>query len=437
MEKDEHTKFNLHIFYRVLIILFCIFIGTCVSIVMVNIYNPSQNALRALSSVSMDVACIIIMLIMVASFAFEHYGTNRTTKLFAIMLVASIWALFLDFLNWAFDGSLEFGHLTYWFTVGSLCMGAVLAGIFCVYLYSYMAETHGLGKMRIRAYISAALNLASFVLSFVLAMTGTAFRFVDGHYEIGALYDFVTAIPVLSVLYISACVIRNAKKIGLHDVFAVVGYILFMVAGALIEAKYSIGTTYVAVSIADIFIFVMLQNGIIAKEKRNVQKWMKKSKTDELTGLNNRYAYEADLEQLERNGIDDDFVFVSVDVNLLKSINDSYGHNAGDELLIGAAECMENCFGPYGKIYRMGGDEFIALINTDSKSLKYMQKRIEELTEAWKGELVENLSISCGYVAKSEAGEMTIREIAVLADQRMYEAKNDFYKRKGINRRKI
>ena len=434
--ESRMVKLNGHLIRRIIIALFCIFVGVCVALVMTRYYEPNQNALGALGSVCMDVLCLIILFIIIASFAFGKYSANRTTRLFAILLVATMWAMFLDFLNWAFDGRLEFGHLTYWFTAGSLCMGAVLAGIFTLYMYSYMEDTHGLSNMRLSSIVCAILNVVSFCITVVLALTGTAFQFVDGHYEVGALYDVVTVIPILTLLYLTGFVVRYVRSVGIHDVIAVAGYILFMIAGALVESEYRIGTTYVAVAIADIFIFVMLQNEVIAKEKRNVQKWMKKSNTDELTGLYNRHAYEADMKAIEDDTIDDRFVYVSADVNSLKAVNDSLGHYAGDELLQGAAECLKKCFGAYGKLYRTGGDEFIALIYTDDINLNRMRKEIDEITEKWSGNLVDKLTISCGYVTRIEASKLTLREMAILADKRMYEAKNEYYKKAGIERRR-
>ncbi|MDO5154541.1 MAG: diguanylate cyclase [Eubacteriales bacterium] len=432
----ETTKWNKHSINRVFIAVFCGLIGICVAIVMFRVYEPNQNALGALASVCMDVICMIILVILIGSFAFGNYGSNRTTKWFAGLLLASIWAMFLDFLNWAFDGSLELGHLTYYFTVGSLCMGPILACIFSMYLYSYMEETHSLEKMRKSAIVCAIMNMISFGLSLTLAVTGTAFRFVDGHYETGALYDACTVIPILTLLYMTGFAICHVKKIGAHDVFAVAGYIFFMVAGALVESAYNIGTTYVAVAIADIFIFVMLQNEIIAQEKRNVQEWMKKSNTDELTGFYNRHAYEADLKTLESGTVADNFVYVSMDVNSLKMVNDSLGHNAGDELLVGAAECLKKSFGSYGKLYRIGGDEFIALIFADEEQLQTIQKNAEEIIGKWSGNLVQSLTISSGFVTRNEAKKMTVRQMAIIADQRMYEAKDEYYRSTGIERRR-
>lgn len=435
MEKSTKTKLSRQAIGRILIAVFCLSIAVCVAVVMFHIYDPNENALGALSSVCMDVTCMIILFILIGSFAFDNFESKKTTRIFALLLMATIWAMFLDFLNWAFDGSLEFGHLTYWFTLGSLCMGAVLACIFSLYLYSYMEENHGLTKMRMSAIVCAGLNMVSFCVTLVLALTGTAFEFVDGHYEVGALYDVVTIIPILSLLYLTGFVIVCVKKVGAHDVFAVAGYIFFMIAGALIESEYRIGTTYVAVAIADIFIFIMLQNEIIAVEKRNVQKWMEKSTTDELTGLLNRHAYEADMKALEGEGLADDFVFVSIDVNSLKTVNDSMGHSVGDELLIGASEVLEKCLGDYGKLYRIGGDEFIALINASEEQLASIRKDIDEYTRKSE-QSGDNLTFSCGYVTRREAEKMTIKQMSVLADRRMYQEKDEYYRRTGIERRK-
>ncbi len=438
MKNELKIKLHENSVRRILIGVFCAFIGICMAMVMFFAYDPSQNSSGAVSSLSMDIICVIILFILIGSFAFGDYVTNKTTWVFSALIVATIWALFLDFLNWAFDGELAFGQMTFWYTVGSLCMGSILACIFSLYLYRYMEETHSFTKMRKISYVCATINLVSFVLTFVLALTGTAFKFVEGHYETGVLYDFVTALPILTLLCMTGYVIFHIKTIGLHDVLAVAGYIGFMIAGALIEAENSIGTTYVSVAIADIYIFVMLQNEIIAKEKRNVQEWMIRSNTDELTGFYNRHAYETDIDNLESNRdmISDDFVFVSADVNSLKAVNDSHGHNAGDELLIGASQCLDKCFGAYGKLYRIGGDEFIVIIHANEDDLRKMQNDLNELTQKWSGKYVQTLTLSCGYVTGKESEGMSVRQMASLADRRMYEAKGEYYRQAGIERRK-
>ena len=158
---------------------------------------------------------------------------------------------------------------------------------------------------------------------------------------------------------------------------------------------------------------------------------------DKMTGLLNRQAYENALtEQVKSVPPENDFVFLMADLNGLKITNDTLGHGAGDELLQGAAECLRHCLGAYGNIYRIGGDEFVAIIYADSDMLVKLQKDLNESLRKWSGTLVNNLSLSCGYVEKREFPNMTLEEIIKVADKRMYIAKKEYYSHCGTDRRR-
>jgi diguanylate cyclase (GGDEF)-like protein len=167
----------------------------------------------------------------------------------------------------------------------------------------------------------------------------------------------------------------------------------------------------------------------IDKEKKKEEELFRKSNVDELTGLYNRHAYEDGIAERNDTVTAKNFVFVSLDVNGLKKVNDSLGHIAGDELLLGAANCMKQCFGPYGRVYRIGGDEFVAIIFASSEQLESIKKDFADVTAKWSGNLVQSLSVSSGYVTKLEVETTSIHEIANIADKRMYEAKAKFYGR--------
>ena len=92
---------------------------------------------------------------------------------------------------------------------------------------------------------------------------------------------------------------------------------------------------------------------------------------------------------------------------------------------------MTRAFGRHGKIFRTGGDEFIAMLNVSAKTLEHLKKDIDKLNNNW----YEEVAVSCGYVARWEAKELSIQEIASIADQRMYKAKEAYYKNKGIDRK--
>lgn len=156
---------------------------------------------------------------------------------------------------------------------------------------------------------------------------------------------------------------------------------------------------------------------------------------DDLTGLYNRHAYETDLLIYPSLPPEEDFVYVTMDINGLKKVNDTLGHTAGDEMIVGAAECMKRCIGNYGKMYRLGGDEFSAIIFTSGMQLTHALQDLDLSLLEWEGSIINTISASVGYVTKKEFPNMTVRDMARIADERMYEKKMNYYKSKGIDRR--
>lgn len=156
--------------------------------------------------------------------------------------------------------------------------------------------------------------------------------------------------------------------------------------------------------------------------------------TDELTHLFNRRSYEEDFKRYRDVPVEDDFIIFSIDINGLKQMNDSLGHDVGDELITGSAKCITNAFAGSGKVYRVGGDEFMAVVYTDNDGKFFKDKIIEE-TLLWKGEKVKEISLSIGYAAKRDFPELSLIELKKTSDKMMYKDKDNYYKTKGIDRR--
>ncbi|MCQ2465382.1 MAG: GGDEF domain-containing protein [Oscillospiraceae bacterium] len=173
----------------------------------------------------------------------------------------------------------------------------------------------------------------------------------------------------------------------------------------------------------------------INDEKEKEEKLLYNSYIDELTGLYNRKMYAEDIAENHSLTDGEDFVYVSMDVNGLKTVNDGLGHAAGDELIRGAAECMKKCMGSFGRVYRTGGDEFIALLKVESGKLESLKKDFSDTTAEFKGKYISGVSVSCGYVARRDNTELTFDEIEKLADKNMYTAKRIHYTSNGIDRR--
>ena len=171
----------------------------------------------------------------------------------------------------------------------------------------------------------------------------------------------------------------------------------------------------------------------IDADKRKEEYLIRVSTTDWLTRLFNRRSYEEDVAALNAAGIESDIALISIDVNGLKNVNDSLGHRAGDELIQGAATCLLSAIGSRGKAYRVGGDEFIALVHVDDRQV--LIDEIREKAAAWKGTFVDSLSISIGSACHAEYPDASIEELEKLADKSMYEEKEKHYEQLGLSPR--
>lgn len=180
---------------------------------------------------------------------------------------------------------------------------------------------------------------------------------------------------------------------------------------------------------------VIFTTRIIDDEKKQEEQLLYQSLRDELTGLYNRRAYEDDLLQGPAIPVEPDLVYVAVDINGLKEVNDNLGHDAGDELIQATAACLKQVFGHCGKVYRTGGDEFVSVFFADDIHLKKILEDLEQRMTAWKGQLVPSMSLSVGCVAGREFPNETMSRIAKIADERMYLFKAKYYFQKGIDRR--
>lgn len=156
---------------------------------------------------------------------------------------------------------------------------------------------------------------------------------------------------------------------------------------------------------------------------------------DNTTGIKNRRSFDEAVAQIGTDPVSGDFVFLSADLNELKQVNDTMGHEAGDELIIAAANCLNSIMEPYGNVFRVGGDEFAAIGHIRGEERQAVFDRIREDCEKWTGSCGQKLSISVGFVAAEELSDPTLKNLRVEAERRMYEAKTRYYRETGHDRR--
>ena len=211
----------------------------------------------------------------------------------------------------------------------------------------------------------------------------------------------------------------------------------YIVAVCMLESMNA-QTNIVAILIVGIYLtlascLLVLMLSRVLKEKYEKEKYIYTSNTDELTKCLNRRAYDSDMENLDLNT---EWVYISLDLNGLKKANDTLGHSAGDELICAAANCMKFAFASYGKIYRIGGDEFVVLIHESVSNIDSILQVFDMTIHDWHGKYSNSISVSYGVVKSSEQDFDSIHSVSKLADERMYKSKYEYYNMSGNDRRR-
>ena len=147
---------------------------------------------------------------------------------------------------------------------------------------------------------------------------------------------------------------------------------------------------------------------------------------DNLTTFYNRNRYIKDTQKLFN--MDTSLGIIYLDVNGLKDVNDQFGHEVGDALLVECARRMKMVF-KKADFYRIGGDEFIIICQSIKK--ESFEKRVKELSESFSKKPVCQVAIGTQWT--NAVGN--INEMIAEADARMYENKKEFYHKHMISRR--
>lgn len=150
---------------------------------------------------------------------------------------------------------------------------------------------------------------------------------------------------------------------------------------------------------------------------------------DPLTNVNNRMAYEDKEKHLQAQiNTDPDigFAIVMFDVNSLKLINDSGGHEAGDVYLLRACRLICNVF-KHSSVYRVGGDEFIAVLTgEDFDNRETLCQTFNELLSPYSNTLPlppEYVSVAFGIAVFDPETDSCVADVAKRADEEMYRDK--------------
>jgi diguanylate cyclase (GGDEF)-like protein len=190
-------------------------------------------------------------------------------------------------------------------------------------------------------------------------------------------------------------------------------FLSFLTLGSLTIWSDSL-SKFAAIPAALALLLAFLRLSIALKHSQNLDVEHKLARTDELTGIANRRSLIAKLAEVEN---DTSYCMLLMDLDSFKEINDLFGHDAGDSVLIEVARRFEQVLPSNAFLARLGGDEFGVLVQTDFQHASELSKRLELslASPIYVHQTPRYLSVSIG-VAERTVGVDLIRA----ADEAMY-----------------
>lgn len=277
------------------------------------------------------------------------------------------------------------------------------------------------------------LFIGNTVFQIVAAFQGWMIVIDDQHwYSHGPLYPVYMAFYVLIIINLFAKTIsygKSFRKQNKTSLYATIILVFFGIAMQEVFGGYRVA--YLAAAFGSAFLFIHYNEFSQLKLDDALMEQKVLISRDALTGAFSRFAYNDAV----RESIPKDFVVFLLDINGLKPVNDSMGHEAGDELICGAAACIQETFGPNGRVFRIGGDEFAVLAAMPREQIQAALTSLKQKTDSWSGERVKTLSLSTGYALAQEHEDCSIEELVKEADKAMYEQKKAYYQTIGRDRR--
>ncbi|MBO6140508.1 MAG: diguanylate cyclase [Ruminococcus sp.] len=287
------------------------------------------------------------------------------------------------------------------------------------------AFTKSLDKWLFRLPLGAVL--CNFLLIYTLVLSGVC----DYH-------DLLLSVHALLVVCVTVSVIMLVHGVKNHirsfNKSLVLAFLVLFISGAVDLVRYythadldvaRFSRIGISVFIAVFSVYELRQLFDLTRKGMEMEVLDKLAHTDGLTGLLNRNALEEYEDRLTKSG-SGNYVFVQLDINGLKGINDTYGHAAGDIHITAAADIIVESFGADAKVFRMGGDEFLIVLEGEN-ALSVCDKGIKAMTELEEeyNKTVDHdkrLQIAYGF-AEYEGSTHDPEEAERVADMRMYECK--------------
>lgn len=317
--------------------------------------------------------------------------------------------------------SMDFSINTYMEYI-SLYLGPVVFEALLYYMFYKRLETW----KRVGLLVCLAFGVLFVLFTTVLQILDIA------HYPL-FLLPFHCYILASLIFLVAARIIYN-RRAGLQEKIVASGLVVFLVFAATDLLRFNflkyfgffenflnmtilpIGTLlFILFLVASFVVYVYS----MVKEMSEKEILAQLAYRDVLTGLYNRAKCESIFEILDAEK--KDYAIVSVDLNGLKKVNDTYGHSSGDKFLSKFAKAFKDAFAGIGTTIRMGGDEFVAVVR--SEHLGDLNDALMDMLrneKRYSSKLPVPLDASYGVAYRGTGESVKAMDVYQSADAQMY-----------------
>ncbi len=362
--------------------------------------------------------CIAILMI---ATSIQKYKEHKEISLYIILIMATTVTIAI------FEALTDYFQYQLGSIIGPTilsCLNYVLRPT-CILLFILLSGENPRTKKFLFLLIPMAINVIIYILPLIPGCENIVFCFRVSDYSSSVVFDggdtplrFTS--HIISFLYLAYLTYRSISFLRIRHfnqaLAILICDVLVIIAVAIETGVNKLGDIHIlnpTIAISVVFYYLYL--------------YTERAKYDSLTGLYARSVYYTDLHKMDKTitGI------VQLDMNGLKFYNDTYGHDAGDKALKTISQIiLKNC-GRNIYPYRIGGDEFVILLDGETKeTLETLASKLKE------GFAQTEYFCSMGYSYREDK-DLSIYELNKIAEERMYQDKNEFYKTSHFERRKV
>ena len=368
-----------------------------------------------LESIQTNLISIFLLLIIFYSLIKHANRKYYSNKLYFILIWSNICVLVLDSITFLVDGQASvFSHIMLMFSMSTYYIFHIVIIVFWMLYVSYNIE-QSTKRFKYVFIIAGPLFLIHSIFA-LLSLAGDYIFYIDSNnmYHRGQYFLMSGVISYFLMFITVLYTIISRYKLKKTDFWALIVFPIPTMTAGLVQIGYSrLTLIWPSMVLSLLIIYIYIQSRL--------------TNTDALTGVYNRREYEYRLSyRLVQKAQNKVISGIMIDINNFKRINDNYCHRVGDVALVQLVEILRNSVRKDDFIARIGGDEFVIIIESQSESILHeVVARISKNLVIFNSnaEHEYQLAISMGIGVYDEQKYDSFQDFFEELDHRMYESK--------------